>query len=93
MSHITNGELLYVTSGRQELYPLATNLINQVRESAGEILNRMEVLESAKDILEERAKTEKGTQMTMPGKEFEEDMHEPFSTTWLNELRSQVGEK
>lgn len=90
MSHITNGEILYVTNGQPEHRELALKLIREVQDSAGEILNHQEVLESAKDILDERAKTERGTQMTMG---CIEDLHEPFSTQWLNELRSQVGEK
>lgn len=84
MSHTTNGELLYVTSGRQELYPLAKNLINQVRESAGEILNRMEVLESAKDILEERIAASGKTQRELP---FGAPLDEPFDVRWLREQR------
>lgn len=86
MNAPTNGEVLRVSGieavekERIEAY----RIIKEIQESAGEILSREELIQSAEDIFQER-KRKRGQ------KELPLDMHEPFSNVWLKELRAQTG--
>lgn len=86
MNWITKGEAIRVAGKEASEADVseAYQLIREVRDAAGEILTKEEVLQSAEDIMEERRKSRGQREMDI-------DLHEPFSTTWLNEMRAQTG--
>lgn len=90
MNALTNGEILRIVgvpdASENELDE-AYRIVKEVQESAGEILSREELIQSAEDIYQERRKGRGQRELDLDSRE----LHEPFSNVWLNELRAQTG--
>ena len=90
MNAPTKGEVLRIVGSpdaSEKEFAEAYRIVKEIQESAGEILSREELIQSAEDIFQERRKGLGQRELPLEP----QDLHEPFSNVWLNELRAQTG--